>query len=456
MPPIRIVLKNTLTLRGLSEDVRNQLIEKLTFPNPKYLENARMGRWNRGTPRTLKYYRKLPKCGLRVPRGYLRQLILFCRQGSLPYRLDDRRRILPDVDFTFAGTLKPFQEVAVKTMLRKDFGTLSAPTGSGKTVMGLYMLARRKQPALIVVHTRDLANQWVSRIGTFLGIPEKAVGMIGGGKKKVGRAVTVALVQSLYKIADDIAPGIGFIIVDECHRCPSRTFTEAVTRFDSRYMLGLSATPFRRDKLSKLIFWYLGDVHHRIENRQLVDSGDVLAAEVHFRETTFTPYYDPVNDYSRMLSELTADDERNRLIADDVAREARISPGTTLVLSDRKKHCENLWSLIKFRNDAACEFLTGDRSDGDRKEIVQRLNAGEIKILVATGQLIGEGFDCPNLATLFLVTPVRFSGRVLQYIGRVLRPAPGKKRAKIIDYIDINVDVLVSAARARERVYQQL
>ena len=456
MPPIRIVLKNTLTLRGLSEDVRNQLIEKLTFPNPKYLENARMGRWNRGTPRTLKYYRKLPKCGLRVPRGYLRQLILFCRQGSLPYSLDDRRRILPDVDFTFAGTLKPFQEVAVKTMLRKDFGTLSAPTGSGKTVMGLYMLARRKQPALIVVHTRDLANQWVSRIGTFLGIPEKAVGMIGGGKKKVGRAVTVALVQSLYKIADDIAPGIGFIIVDECHRCPSRTFTEAVTRFDSRYMLGLSATPFRRDKLSKLIFWYLGDVHHRIENRQLVDSGDVLAAEVHFRETTFTPYYDPVNDYSRMLSELTADDERNRLIADDVAREARISPGTTLVLSDRKKHCENLWSLIKFRNDAACEFLTGDRSDGDRKEIVQRLNAGEIKILVATGQLIGEGFDCPNLATLFLVTPVRFSGRVLQYIGRVLRPAPGKKRAKIIDYIDINVDVLVSAARARERVYQQL
>ena len=454
MPPIQIILRNNLTLRGLSEDIRKSLVERLTVPNPKYLENARMGRWNRGTPRTLRYYRKLPKCGLRIPRGYLRQLILFCRKGGLPYTLEDCRRILPEVDFRFAGTLKPFQETAVEAMLPRDFGTLSAPTGSGKTVMGLYMLAKRRQPALIVVHTRDLAFQWISRIETFLGIPEKEIGMIGGGKKKVGAAVTVALVQSLYKMAAEVALKTGFIIVDECHRCPSRTFTEAVNQFDSRYMLGLSATPWRRDKLSKLIFWHMGDVHHEVDSRQLVASGDVLAAEVHFRETTFSPYFDPVNDYSRMLSELTADDERNRLIADDVAREAGTSPGTTLVLSDRKKHCEALWSLIKYRNDAACEFLTGDRSELERKEIVQRLNQGRIKILVATGQLIGEGFDCPNLTTLFLATPVRFSGRVLQYIGRVLRPAPGKKKAKIIDYIDVNVDVLVSAARARERVYQ--
>jgi len=456
MPPIQITLKNNLSLRGLREDIRDVLIEKLTIPNPKYLENARMGRWNRGTPRTLRYYRKLPKCGLRVPRGYLRQLILFCRKSGLQYTLDDQRRTLPEVAFNFSGTLKPFQDTAVHTMLAKDFGTLSAPTGSGKTVMGLFMLAQRRQPALIVVHTRDLAYQWMSRIETFLKIPEKEIGLIGGGKKRVGDAVTVALVQSLYKIAADIAKQIGFIIVDECHRCPSRTFTEAVTHFDSRYMLGLSATPYRRDKLSKLIFWHLGDVHHEIESRQLVDSGDVLTADVHLRETTFTPYFDPVNDYSRMLSELTADDERNRLIADDVAREALTSPGTTLVLSDRKKHCEALWSLIRYRNDAPCEFLTGDRSDQERKDIITRLNQGHIKILVATGQLIGEGFDCPNLTTLFLATPVRFSGRVLQYIGRVLRPAPGKSRAKIIDYIDVNVDVLVSAARARDKVYRKL
>ena len=121
MPPIQIVLKNNLTLRGLNEDIRDQLTEKLTFPNPKYLENARMGRWNRGTPRTLRYYRKLPKCGLRVPRGYIRQLILFCRRNGIEYSLDDQRRTLSEVDLTFSGTLKPFQETAVSTMLRKDF-----------------------------------------------------------------------------------------------------------------------------------------------------------------------------------------------------------------------------------------------------------------------------------------------------------------------------------------------
>ena len=340
-------------------------------------------------------------------------------------------------------------------MLSRDFGILSAPTGSGKTIMALHILAKRNQPALIVVHIKALALQWVDRVGEFLGIPVDDVGFIGGGKKSIGKKVTVALVQSLYKCAQEIAQQIGFLIVDECHRCPSRTFTEAVTCFDSQYMLGLSATPWRRDRLSKLIFWHLGDMHHEVEKSRLIKSGDILSAEVIVRETDFKPHYDPVNEYSKMLSELTADDKRNRLIASDVAHEAENNAGICLVLSDRKKHCETLQALLRYKFKISSELLTGDLADSQRENVLDRLHQGQVNVLVATGQLIGEGFDLKELSTLFLATPIRFSGRVTQYLGRVLRPAPGKKKARVYDYIDVKVDVLKAAARARQRVYER-
>ena len=255
---MKAVLSNELKLAQVPEDIRQELIQQLQFANPKYLENQRMGRWNRGTPKVLKFYRQAGSSGLYIPRGFMRQLILLCRQRSQPLEIEDCRRTLPDVDLTFRGTLKPFQRAAVNIMLSKDFGTLNAPTGSGKTVMALRIMAVRRQPALVIVHTKDLADQWVERIHSFLAIPRAHVGRIGGGQYNIGKQITVALVQSLYKRADEIAPRIGHLVVDECHRAPSRTFTEAVTAFDSKFMLGLSATPWRRDRLSKLIFWHLG------------------------------------------------------------------------------------------------------------------------------------------------------------------------------------------------------
>jgi len=453
MTPLLITISANLRLKNVPDHLRQALTEKLAFVNPKWIENERMGRWNRGTPRVLRFYDKDGPSGLWIPRGYLRQLIYDCRRLDIPYRLEDRRRTLPPVSIRFSGRLRPFQQTAVDQMLARDFGTLSSATGSGKTVMALYMIAHRRQPALIVVHTKELARQWIDRIGGFLGIANDACGFIGSGKHRVGEAVTVAMVQSLYKCADEVAARIGFLIVDECHRCPSRTFTEAVSSFDSRFMLGLSATPWRRDQLSKLIFWHLGDVHHEVDKQHLVDTGAVLPAEVIVRETDFSPYHDAVSEYSKMLSELTADTDRNVLIASDVAKEAAAGAGICLVLSDRKAHCQNLQSLLKFRFRLDAALLTGDLNRAERQEVVARLNAGTIQVVIATGQLIGEGFDCHNLSTLFLATPVRFSGRVLQYIGRVLRPAPGKHTARIFDYVDVNVEPLRRAAQARQRVY---
>ena len=450
---MKIILTNNLRLFNIPPEIRTQLMKTLTFPNPKWMENERMGRWNRGTPKMLKFYDKVRDGGLWIPRGYMRQLLLLCKRKGITYEIDDRRRTSTPIDFHFSGRLKPFQQKAVMAMMSKDFGTLSAPTGSGKTVMALYIMAKRKQPCLIVVHTRDLAIQWMERIEKFLGISKDLVGFIGGGKINMGDKMTVALVQTLYKCAEEISKKVGFLVVDECHRCPSRTFTEAVIAFDSKYMLGLSATPFRRDNLSRLIFWHLGDVHFRIDQKQLVRTGDVLAAEVIVRETKFKPYYDPVNEFPKMMSELTLDDERNRLIVSDIAKEAEQNDGVCLVLSDRKKHCETLQSMLRYKYKIPAGLLTGDLSAGDRRDVLDRLDQGEIRVLIATGQLIGEGFDRSDLSPLFLVTPIKFSGRVLQYLGRVLRPAPGKKKARVYDYVDVHVEVLKAMARARQRTY---
>ena len=455
MAPLIITIKENLQLQNVPPEIMATLVEKLEFINPKWLENDRMGRWNRGTPQVLKFYDKVGRNGLWIPRGYIRHLINLCRRQGVQFRIDDQRRRLKAVNFIFNGQLKPFQKIAVAEMLAKDFGTLSSATGSGKTVMALYMIAKRGQPALVIVHTKELAAQWVERIGTFMGIESEDVGFIGGGKKRIGEKITVALVQSLYKFADEVAENIGFLVVDECHRCPSRTFTEAVSCFDSQYMLGLSATPYRRDQLSKLIFWHLGDKHHEVAKSQLVETGDVLPAKVVFRHTNFITRRDPVSEYSKMVAELTTDTDRNKLIASDVAEQASKNSGICLILSDRKAHCMNLQSMLRYRFKQESELLTGDLDADERQKVLERINQGRVKILIATGQLIGEGFDCKDLTTLFLATPIKFSGRLLQYLGRVLRPAPGKKYARVFDYVDVKVDTLRKAARARKRVYRK-
>ena len=450
---MKIKISNFLLLTEIPSDFCRELRARLTIENPKWVENEKMGRWQGETSRYLQYYRETGN-GLTIPRGFTGQLISMAKRAGLSYQIEDRRRTLQEVDFTFAGKLKPFQENAVEAMLKKDFGTLSAATGSGKTVMACYMIAARRQPALVVVHTKELLEQWVDRIGQFLDIPRDEIGIIGDGKNRLGDRITVGIINSIYPIAEEIREHIGHLVVDECHRTPSRTFTEAVSAFDCKYILGLSATPWRRDGLSRLIFWHIGDVHHQVDKDALVGNGDILQAEVITRKTNFTPYADPQEEYSRMLSELTEDGERNRLIVKDVISEASNGGGVCLVLSDRKEHCRTLADMLSDHGMNA-DVLTGSVCNGERKAIVERLNAGTIKVLIATGQLIGEGFDCKELSTLFLATPIKFDGRVTQYLGRILRPAPGKDHARVYDYVD-PVGVLKASAKPRERVYSQL
>lgn len=240
---MRITIKNKLTIRDTSNAFEKAVEERLIFNKPKWIENERMGRWNGETAERLKFYESRDKGELIVPRSFVRQLIWMSRKWGIKYRLEDRRRALSEVSFSFDGTLKPFQEQAVNNVLARDFGTLSAPTGAGKTVMALYVIAKRRQPSLIFVHTKKLINQWVDRIEAFLGIPTDQVGIIGNGMRRMGNKITVTTVQTLFKCADQVKEHIGFLLVGQCHRAPSRTFTETVAAFDSKYMLGLSATP---------------------------------------------------------------------------------------------------------------------------------------------------------------------------------------------------------------------
>lgn len=450
---MKITIANELQITDAPEPLLQKIRDTFTIENPRWIDNDKMSRWNGATDRWLTFYRNHPG-GLTIPRGAMGLALFFCKEMGIRYQIIDQRRTLPPADLTFTGFLKDFQQQATMDILSRDFGVLQAPTGSGKTVMALSIIAARRQSCLIIVHSKELMDQWVERIGQFLGIDQDEIGIIGNGKMKIGERITVGIINSIYPVAGEIKNHFGHVVVDECHRCPSRTFIEAVSAFDCKFMLGLSATPYRRDGLTKLIGWHLG---RKVEVKQadLTDTDIILDVEVILKETMFTSTYDASEEYTRVLSELTEDPGRNQLIAKDVIREATNGGGICLVLTDRREHCNALATLISLCG-IELAILTGEVSNGSRKAIVERLNAGTIKVLIATGQLIGEGFDCKALSTLFLATPIKFDGRLTQYLGRVLRPAPGKDRAKVYDYRDVHVGVLAASAWARQKVYRRV
>mgnify|MGYP001417909841 CR=1 FL=1 len=433
-------------LRGASPSLAAQLKKQLTVDNPEYLSAKKYSRWiGKHLASHLRFYTE-EKDGFRFPRGFSNQAVLMARRlMQRDPTIIDQRQSLPPVDFAFSGQLRPYQEKAVEAILRRDFGVLEAGTGSGKTVVALAVIAKRQQPTIVLVHTKELLHQWAERARTFLGME---VGLIGDGNFDI-QPLTIAIVNSARRHLAELPRHFGQILVDECHRVPATLFTEVVTAFDCRYSLGLSATAFRRDGLTSLIHLYLGDPVHKVDVHHLHESGAVLRPEFIQRATEFRYVYR--GNYQALMKALTGNLARNQLIVADILNEAREGAGILLVVSDRVKHCEELARLLAAQ-DCHAEVLTGQLPAEQRTALVEAIQQGRVKVLISTVQLIGEGFDCPDLATLFLTTPIKFSGRLLQVVGRVLRPAHGKQ-PKVYDYVD-PVGVLSASAQGRWLTFQ--
>ena len=450
---IEIQISNQVYLKRLQ--LNKKLIaflrDNLNFLNSDYLVKKNMGK---STFNIEKYFRLIEETqeGVIIPRGFVGNLINFCKKESLSYKIIDNRKKLEPINFESEIELLPHQEIALEKIAEKDFGVIVSPPGSGKTIIGLEIIAQKRQPALIIVHRKQLFDQWIERIQSFLKIPKKEIGQIGNQKFKVGKEITISMIQSLTRSdeIDKIANSFGTIIVDECHHIPAKSFREAIVNFNSFYLYGLTATPKRKNNDEKLIYVYIGNILYHAEQKEQIQKNK-SKAEILIRETAlYAPFDYKIDKYETISRILIHDTQRNSLIFDDIEKNiARFK--TVLVLTERKAHVDilNLYLKDKFETIS----IHGDDSESSRKSKLEQIKQGHYKIVISTGQYFGEGVDVENLECLFIVYPFAFEGKLIQYIGRIQRSG---KPPVIFDYRDIKIDYFDKMFKQRNRYYKKL
>ena len=438
----------------------NFLREELNFINSEFLIKKRMGV---STHKVERYFKLIEsnEDSYIIPRGFLSKLINFLDENGIRFTAQDKRKKCEEINLGNSCQLYDYQVKAVKEMLTEDSGILVAPPGAGKTIIGIELIARLKQPTLILVHKKQIYEQWLERIESFLNIPKREIGQICSGKKTVGKKITVAMLQTLSKI-ENPAEGlglndIGLVLVDECHHVPAQTFRKVITKLNPYYLYGLTATPKRKHNDEKLIYIFLGEILYEIDAKfNLLQAEENTAAtnsvtKVLIKNTGIdVPFKVKMDNFQLLSKILTFDSSRNRLIADDVINETK-DGNKCLILTERKEHVETL--SYYFKSGYEVITLTGDLSEKQKKEKLKQIHYGNFQILIATGQLIGEGTDFPSLNRLFLVYPFSFEGKLTQYIGRIQR---GKNIDNIIyDYRDIKIDYLEKFYKKREKYYKK-
>jgi superfamily II DNA or RNA helicase/very-short-patch-repair endonuclease len=448
-PEIELVLGDGIYLAKdtLPPALRNRLLRLAAFQNPEFYRAQAMRLPTYGKPRIIACGEDLP-AHIGLPRGCLEEILTLFTELKIKPRIRDQRVAGTPLDLHFTGTLRPEQEIAAAAMLEHDTGVLSATTAFGKTVLAAHLIAARGVNTLILVHRQQLLEQWIERLSSFLGLPAKSIGRLGGGHKKLTGGIDVALIQSLVRkgVVDDRVADYGHLVIDECHHLSAHSFELVARRAKARFVLGLSATVARKDGHHPIIFMQCGPIRHRVDARQQADARP-FTHHVMVRPTGLRSMVDASPDrrveYQNLCEEIICSEQRNAMIRDDVIaalREGR-SP---LVLTERTEHVATLADLIRPHTPHLI-ILQGGMGRKSLREAIARLAAvpeSETRVVIATGKFVGEGFDDSRLDTLFLTMPVSWRGIIAQYAGRLHRLHDGKREVRVHDYADLDIPML--------------